>query len=151
MKAKCGSASGGEPLARGKRHLRASQSYRHDSRFESRSQGPKHGVIRGVVWRKRVRASVHLLRKPRPAWALDVGDVEAARACGVETIEIFDAESETTYSCSLAHFMGHAQTFERGHGVQAALPLGFWRRAGETESAEAQDGPRQLAFAGFEP
>ena len=106
---------------------------------------PKHGRVSGGVWRKTVRASIHQLRKPKPAWALDVADLEAARRCGAKTIEITDQETGVVYTVTVDHFMAHASRFNRGAGEQAALPSGFWQRSGA--DAPAGDAPRQLSFA----
>jgi len=106
---------------------------------------PRHGKICGDVWRKRVRASVHLLRKPKPAWAVDVDDLDAARRCGATSIEIVDTESGDVYRCEVSRFLAYASRFNRGAGDQAALPLGFWRKSAAAEPQEAT----QLRMAGL--
>jgi len=88
-------------------------------------QGPQHGEIRGNVWRKTLRASVHQLRCP-PGWAVDRQDLSAAERAGAELIVIEDVESGKTYLASLSVIREKGIEFERGCGAQAALELKRW-------------------------
>jgi len=65
------------------------------------STGVKHGQIQGNVWRKRLCASKHFLRKP-PAIAVDLEDLDAAERCGAELLCVVDVETNRTYLASLA-------------------------------------------------
>jgi hypothetical protein len=43
-------------------------------------------------------------------------------------VQVTDAETGTTYVAPLARFWTQGFTFDRGHGLQRALPLCFWHR-----------------------
>jgi hypothetical protein len=81
---------------------------------------------------KRVRGSRHMLREPK-GWGFDLGSIESVRNLGAETVEIHDTETDTVYSASIARIQQKGFRFDRGHGLQIALPLKFWstRRPGE--------------------
>lgn len=82
-------------------------------------------TLAGHVLRKRVRASVHMLRKP-PAWAVDVSILEAARRDGATRIEVEDAETKRIYTAHVSAFDTHGFSFDRGFGRQIGLPLQYW-------------------------
>lgn len=88
---------------------------------------------------KRVRGSVHMLREPK-GWALDIESLGDAESLGAHTVEIFDTESNVSYTAPIDRIRSKGFRFNRGFGAQIALPLQFWtvRRTGE---------PEQLAFA----
>lgn len=111
---------------------------------EGRRQGPAHGVVRGGVWRKRVQASKHMLRVPKPGWAVDVSDLEAAERVGVHTLELREVESGTTYTVSLRTLRAKGGPLSRGYGEQWALALSYWRREREPQPGE----PVQLGLLG---
>lgn len=96
-------------------------------------QGPSHGrfVAGGSVWAKTVRASVHMLRRPVPSWAVDKDDALAAWAAGVTWLRIDDAETQRRYWVTLATLLHDGALFDRGFGPQLALPLTAWH-VGET-------------------
>ncbi len=102
---------------------------------------PAHGVVRGDVWRKRVQGSRHMLRVPRPAWAVDAADLDAAEHLGAVMLELTDAESGTTYRAALRTLREKGRRFERGHGEQVALALEHWR-------TEQPGAARQLTLLG---
>lgn len=104
--------------------------------------GRTAGYISGRTFRKRVEASRHMLKKPRPAWAIDVYVLDQLRAAGVVDLVIEDTEGALTYSASLAHFERHCWQFDYGWGVQVAMGLRFWR----VEVTGSQRFARQLGL-----
>lgn len=97
-------------------------------------------TLAGHILKKRVRASVHMLRRP-PAWAIDEGILTAAKADGALMVEIADTEAKRIYTAHVSAFDTHGFSFDRGFGRQIGLPLQYWR----FEAANA----RQLSlFAG---
>jgi hypothetical protein len=108
---------------------------------DGQSQGPAHGVVRGDVWRKRVQGSKHMLRVPRPAWAVDAADLDAAERVGAVVLELTDAETGTTYRAALRTLRERGRYLERGYGAQVCLDLEHWR-------SEQPGAARQLALFG---
>lgn len=82
--------------------------------------------LRGGVLHKRVKASIHMLRKPQ-GWAVDLAILEAAKRDGAQTVEVFDLETKTVYQASIEAFDLHGVRFNRGFGEQVVLPLAYWR------------------------
>ncbi len=80
----------------------------------------------GTVLRKRVRASVHQLRRP-PAWAMDADILHKAQADGARTVEIEDTETGRIFVADIQLFDLCGFRFNRGFGVQVGLPLNHWR------------------------
>lgn len=105
------------------------------------AQAPVHGVVRGDVWRKRVAGSKHQLRVPRPAWAVDAADLDAAERLGAVMLELHDTEGGTVYRAALRTLREKGRYFERGYGAQVALDLEHWR-------TEQPGAARQLALLG---
>jgi len=99
--------------------------------------GKVAAILEGQTLRKRVRASVHMLRRP-PGWAVDQSILEGAKADGAKLVEVTDTETRKVYVASLEAFDQHGLRFNRGFGDQIALPLAHWR----VESADA----RQLSL-----
>lgn len=93
--------------------------------------------LRGGVLSKRVRASIHMLRKPQ-GWAMDSAILEAAKRDGVRQVEVFDLETDTRYTAPISAFERHGLTIDRGHGRQVVLPLAYWQIE--------PTGARQLSF-----
>jgi len=111
----------------------------------STSAGPAHGEVRGDVWRKAVRASVHQLRTPR-AWALDAADLCAAERRGVAVVDILDLEGPTHWYATPGTIRRRGFRLDRGHGAQWALALEHWRPT--RSEAEASEPALQLALFG---
>jgi hypothetical protein len=80
----------------------------------------------GRVLQKRVRGSVHMLRRP-PAWAIDAAIFERARKDGALVVEVYDVETGKTYWAAISAFKRWGIEIDRGHGRQVALPLGRWQ------------------------
>lgn len=110
----------------------SSQLHVHSTASPVYAQGRVVGRVRGNVFRKSVRGSRHMLRRP-PAWALDVGSLLEAERLGARFVEVFDRDTGATYRADVADVRRHGFTFDRGHGRQIGLPLERWtvRRAGQ--------------------
>ena len=106
------------------------------------ADGRTAGYVVGQTFRKRVEASRHMLKKPRPAWAIDVYVLDQLRAAGVMDLLIEDAEGAVTYTASLSHFERNGRTFDYGAGPQIALELRYWR----VEFTGSQRFARQLGL-----
>lgn len=109
----------------------------HSHPHYSASTDPAHGVLRGDVWYKKARASVHMLRAPR-AWAVDLGDLQAAERCGVAMVSILDLEGLAHYWAAPDIIRRRGFRMERGHGVQVALALEHWYSTRAEAKAEAE-------------
>ncbi len=83
------------------------------------------GEVKGDVFTKRVKASVHFLRTP-PAIAFDICSLEAASKLGAEFVEVTDVESGYKYLSSISDVWANGRRFNRGHGEQIFLPLSRW-------------------------
>lgn len=93
----------------------------HSTTTGGRRQGPLHGKIVAGVWRKQVRASRHMLRRPRLAWAVDADDLTAALAAGARILRLVDSESGATFEVMLRRLATLGVEFDRGYGRQIAL------------------------------
>ena len=130
----------------GKVRRSAGLNSRLHSYYTTSCQVPKYGEVDGAVWRKRARASRHMLRYPQRAWALDIADVDAAEACGAREVEIEDVETGQTYWTTLEAIRRDGFTFDRGYGEQVALPLASWVQRSQSDAPG-----RQLSFLGGLP
>ena len=108
------------------------------------------GRVEGDTFYKRARSTVHMLRRPRRAWAADVDTLDQARAAGAEWVEVLDQDTGARYRVALVEFYRRGLRVDRGHGLQLALPLECWDVAGGRRSTarpgalQAADGPAQL-------
>jgi len=127
-----GGAAGGAGIGQGRVALR-----HQDMSGRVFCQYPHHGVVAEGVWHKRVRGSLHRLRRP-PAWAVDLADLEAAEALGVRLVAIHDQEAERDYWASIGIIRRRGFVLNRGFGEQVALPLAGWRST--RQEAEALEG-----------
>ena len=93
----------------------------------------------GRTLRKRVRGSLHQLRRP-PAWCVDAAILEQARKDGATRVEITDIEGRKVYTAAVIDFDLHGFKFNRGFGDQVGLALCYWQ-------VETQDA-RQLMLIG---
>lgn len=127
----------------------------HDSTPARRPQpvlaaGRVIGHVAGDTFTTRRVASRHMLRRP-PAWALDAAALRRLADLGVTRIIIEETEGHLTYTASVADFAAHGFTFDRGHGQQVGLKLGYWQvqvqGADDFERASAE--VRQLALWGM--
>lgn len=104
-----------------------------------RAAGQPVGTVAGDVFIKRIRGSVHMLKRP-PALCLDVASLADAERAGARRVEITDTETGRTYRAGIATCRRYGRLLDRGYGEQLAIPLGRW-------ACEDLTSPyRQLAF-----
>lgn len=89
------------------------------------AQGKPVGDVRDGTFRKRCRASVHMLRKPR-GWALDIESLGQAERAGATIVQIEDTESGRVYRASIESIRDNGIPLDRGFGEQLSLPLSGW-------------------------
>ncbi len=96
------------------------------------SSGRLIGYVKGDTFHKTARASKHMLRNPK-GWAADIDSLEQAENYGANFFEIKDTETGTLYKATVQDFWDYGQAFNRKHGPQRVLPIGYWRieRTGE--------------------
>lgn len=90
------------------------------------TQGKVVASLCGQVLRKRVRASIHQLRRP-PSWAMDTEIIRKAMADGAQVVEIEDTETGRVFVADIRLFDLYGFRFNRGFGEQVGLPLTYWR------------------------
>jgi len=110
---------------------------RHCSTVAIYAQGRCVGEVRDGVFRKVVRGSAHMLRRP-PAWAFDSQSLADAERSGAKSVEIHDSETGNTYRASVETIHAHGFIFDRGAGRQVALPLNCWTVAHPAEPVAEQ-------------
>lgn len=86
-------------------------------------------VIAGELVQRR-RASVHMLRRPAPAWAVGDDVLTVARSFGAVRVRIVDIDSGAEYVTDLATLATHGRHIDHGHGAQTALSLRHWQKQG---------------------
>jgi len=94
--------------------------------------------LEGRTLRKRVRGSLHQLRRP-PAWCVDVAIFVQARKDGATQVEVLDVETRRIYRAAVDAFDRFGFRFNRGHGDQVGLALCYWQ-------VETQDTRQMLLF-----
>jgi len=109
----------------------------HHSSSGERLPQPRHGRVTGTTWRKRVRESRHMMRRPR-GWALDKADVFAAWGSGVKKIALHELENGCTYHVGLLDLLHGGRTIDLGYGEQLFLPLERWQVSQNSESDSGQ-------------
>jgi hypothetical protein len=87
------------------------------------AQGKIIGLVVGDVFRKRIRGSIHALRKP-PALALDIEALRNAESVGARWVAILDIETNKTYWARISIFWDKGKVIDRGYGVQMMLCFG---------------------------
>jgi len=105
------------------------------------------GRVEGDTFYKPARSSVHMLRRPRAAWACDVDALDQTRAAGAQWVEVHDLDTGARYRVALVEFYRHGLAVNRGHGAQLALPLACWDVVGGRRST-ARPGALQDAATG---
>jgi len=83
-----------------------------------------------------------MLRRPFLAWAVELGDLEAAEQMGVRTLELREQEKGRTYRVSLDVLRSKGFEFDRGCGRQIGLALGCFAVDGSPHGR--RPGPQQL-------
>ena len=96
------------------------------------------GSSDGVVFRKTIKGSLHILRCP-PAIAIDAYAYEQEIKPTHERIEVLDIESNRAYTISIDSFERNKEELDRGHGRQVYARLRFWR-------CDSRNGLRQLTL-----
>ncbi|HQP61915.1 MAG TPA: hypothetical protein PKX41_11970 [Anaerolineaceae bacterium] len=91
------------------------------------SKGKVVATRKGDTLYKTVKGSIHMLRRP-PAWALDMAILNEAEKAGAVRVQVTDKETGTIYRATVGHIREAGITFNRGHGLQIALPLSGWTR-----------------------
>lgn len=66
------------------------------------------------------------MRKPEPAWAVDIADLDAAQAKGARTLRLHERGSGRVFEAPLARVRALGFAVSRGHNRQVALPLRLW-------------------------
>ncbi len=66
----------------------------------------------------------HMLRLPRPAWALDAGALRDAAEAGCATVRI--VTDAGPWEVPLRLWRDRGIPLDRGHGAQVALPVDSW-------------------------
>ncbi|MHB1390985.1 MAG: hypothetical protein ACYCXF_07115 [Thermoleophilia bacterium] len=89
-------------------------------------KGQVIGCVENGVLKKRVRKSRHFLNKP-PAIAMDWTMIQTVRAENLAVcVEVYEAEEEVTYTCSLETLYKRGFRLNRGYGEQWALNISKW-------------------------
>ena len=89
------------------------------------TSGKPVATLCGRTLQKRVRGSLHQLRRP-PAWCVDAAILEQARQDGAQMVEVLDVETRRIYRASIDTFRLHGFVFNRGFGDQIGLALSHW-------------------------
>lgn len=84
------------------------------------------GLLIADRLRKVISGSLHFLRKPVTAIALDLRAIDEAQAAGVDLVEAVDTETNRTYFATIAQLRAAGFDVARGYGRQVALPLTEW-------------------------
>ena len=107
------------------------------------------GSIRGLVFKKKINGSKHLLHSP-PAIAIDSYAFDTHILSKCQSIEVIDSETGTKYNTSSETFSNYMFKFNRRYGEQYALPLRYWDYEGKPVSTKREqqkpDTSPQLRF-----
>ncbi len=101
-------------------------------------KGKVIGRLVGKTLQKKVKGSVHQLRKP-PGWAWDEAVIKRAEELGGTESEITDIETGTKYIANLSLFHVYGILINRGYGEQIALPIAYW-------TTDEEDNPQIRLF-----
>ena len=127
----------------GKAEKFSSETILHDSRAAvNRSErvervpiyvrGRVVGTVENGIFRKSIKGSVHLLRKPR-AIAFDISTLHDAARAGATQVEITDVENGKIYLARIDDILRDGRRFNRGHGWQIYYLLSRWRNPDSPE------------------
>jgi len=110
-----------------RRAMAAGVSSRRANSITILAQGKPVGSVDPAtgIFRKRCRASVHMLRKP-VGWALDIQSLDAAERAGATLVQIEDLESDRMYTATIKSIYDNGILLNRGFGEQLLLPLDKW-------------------------
>lgn len=101
------------------------------------SSGRFVGEVRGDVFYKVAKGSIHMLRRP-PGWALDTSTIDDAEAAGASKIQILDLETGRTYRTAISTIRSRGFQLDRGYSIQRCLPLQFWFPGAEQLAEQPQ-------------
>jgi hypothetical protein len=88
--------------------------------------GKTAGFIKGKIFFKKVKASIHQLRTPA-GYAIDAVIYESLYNLGIEEIRLYETEHGNTYVSSLNNYQIHRFLIERhNYGKQWGLAMKFW-------------------------
>ena len=90
------------------------------------ANGKVVGEFVGEVFVKRVSGTKHFLRRP-PAIAFDISTLTEAERLGANTVHIIDEDTDRSRWASVELIRTKGFSFNRGFGLQIALPLTEWR------------------------
>jgi hypothetical protein len=96
------------------------------------------GQVDGEVFRKSIRGSVHMLRRPR-AIAFDVSTLRDAEAAGARFVVVHDSDSGHYYHAPMSTVWAKGFRVSRGYGDQWALRV---------ERFDEDEQPKQLGLFG---
>lgn len=88
-------------------------------------KGKQVGYVIGDIFRKRVKASKHFLRKP-PAIAFDKASIDIAKEYGATKIRVLDIEDDVIYSATMWDLENNGFDIDRGYGKQVAMLKSKW-------------------------
>ncbi|CAN5490354.1 hypothetical protein BH10CHL1_BH10CHL1_01620 [soil metagenome] len=90
----------------------------------------------------------HFLKKP-PAIAFECASLDAAERVGATFAVITCSESRATYVAPIRMIREHGFSFNRGFGLQIALPLDYWSINGQAPTAQPQKPPKAAQLGLF--
>ena len=96
------------------------------------------GTSDGTTFRKTIKGSSHLLRRPS-AIAIDAQAYAEQIAPTHETIEVTDIEKDMVYSIPIDSFDKNKEVLNYGYGEQFYVRLRFW-------NCEFKNGVKQLSL-----
>jgi hypothetical protein len=101
-------------------------------------QGRVVGQVRGDVFYKTVKRSIHLYRA-LPGWAVDVVNLDDVERRGARWVELFDKESGARYRATIAEIRRHGRLLNhKNYGRQLCLHLDGWTVTRPGEPAAEQ-------------
>ena len=96
--------------------------------------GKPVGYVAGDTFHKAIQGSKHMLRTPK-AICFDRCTLRDAAAAGATCAEIFDRETGTTYTTTLATIDAVGFPVRRGFGDQVGISLDHWSINGAPPAA----------------
>jgi hypothetical protein len=113
------------------------------------TQNTLRGVVIAGELVQRRRASVHMLRRPAPAWAVGDDVLAVARSFGAVRVRILDTDSGAEYVTDMTTLDAHGRRIDHGHGAQTALDLRYWQKqgGGMPDAPRAERVPQLALFA----
>lgn len=132
--AKAGAGNAGQ----GRSGAGSSQLQAYSTTGQVYAQGKVVGQVRGDVFYKTVKRSIHLYRA-LPGWAVDVVNLDDVERRGARWVELFDKESGARYRATIAEIRRHGRLLNhKNYGRQLCLHLDSWTvtRPGEVQAEQ---------------